>query len=106
MTFSRKALIAVSASLAVALTMSSAFAGGASSSLGECYNTTISNCNQNSAHPIACAESAMDACDALHKQKSNATPRPATLNFGARLFQTGLLLPAVQSAREAARRAG
>ena len=45
---------------------------GAADSLPACYNHVISACNQ-TAHPVPCAESGMDACDELHASGAAAT---------------------------------
>lgn len=49
---------------------------GAGNSLGDCYNHVISACNQ-TAHPIPCSTSGMDACDEEH---ASATSDPRNLN--------------------------
>ncbi len=54
---------------ALTLTSMVAFTGianaGPGSSLGDCYNYVITACNE-TAHPVPCAESAMDDCDEIH----------------------------------------
>ncbi|MEQ8366300.1 MAG: hypothetical protein RIB61_06280 [Roseicyclus sp.] len=53
----------------LALTLSSFAAGSAyadaSTSLPACYDHVITACNQ-TAHPVSCSESGMDACDEEH----------------------------------------
>ncbi len=51
------------------MTANTAFAGNAGASLGDCYNHVISACNQNSNHPVPCAESGMNACDELFEAR-------------------------------------
>ena len=57
--------IALAAAAAFTLTSTAALAGGAGNSLGDCYNHVISACNE-TAHPIPCSNSGMDACDEEH----------------------------------------
>jgi hypothetical protein len=50
--------------------VSTSLAAGAGNSLGDCYNHVISACNQ-TAHPIPCSNSGMDACDEEHSASIN-----------------------------------
>lgn len=104
MTLNRKTLIAATATLATALTMTSALAANGETPLGQCYNMVISSCNQTSNHPEACANNGMDACD---DEYGNQVGGGASFDLRApekRGILIGLLLPAVQKAREAAAR--
>lgn len=80
----------------------SVYAAAGETALGNCYNMVISSCNATSNHPVPCAENGMDACDEEYGNQTASTP---INKFGAtqRKQKVGLLLPAVQAAREAAR---
>jgi len=59
-------LIAVVTSVSLA---GAVLAANGTTPLGDCYNRVIAICNQG-AHPIPCAENAMDGCDEVY---GNAT---------------------------------
>ena len=67
-----------------AITMSAqlAQAGNAGDSLPACYNHVINACNQ-SAHPEACAEAGMNACDEYHSAMF-VPDVPLNLNYSMR----------------------
>lgn len=68
------ATTALTASLTI-FSITSAMAG-TGNNLGDCYNHVISACNQ-TAHPIPCSNSGMDACD---EEFASVTIDPRQLN--------------------------
>jgi len=49
------------------LAATGAFAGNAGQSLPACINHVINACNENSAHPDACSEAGINACEEYHQ---------------------------------------
>lgn len=91
-TFSRTMMLAMAMGIASPAISTSAMAGNAGASLGDCYNHVISACNKkknvDAAH--ACANSGMNACDKEHRASMSEIPgatlkamRSATLRKAA-----------------------
>ena len=104
MTSSRKTLFVAATVLVAVFGLSQSANAGPIHDLPSCYNHVISVCNETSKHPGDCIESATNACDEEFGNTS-AAARPSQFLAPPRPGNplTGLLLPAVQQAREAAR---
>ena len=103
MTTSLKTLFAATTILAATFGLGTAANAGPIHDLPSCYNHVINVCNQTSKHPEDCVENATNACDEEFGNQAAGTLPNSFAPPVPRPGPTGLLLPAVQQAREAAR---